>query len=280
MMLSIVTAVCGKNEVTKEWLDTTIARCSEPHELIIVSNGSSKEEEEQLTAWLYDLRTYQGWRTKLIRYDNPMGTTYAFNEGALRSQGHIIAMLHNDLEIKENNWDEKVIKFFTEPLYTDGKMYNNKEWAGVCGFVGAKRLGSEDIYVSAYWLAQMARFDVYSSQDDADLHGKKTDKPVKVAVLDGMALIVTRKVFDEIHGFDLTYIHHMYDNDLCLKALEAKYINWVIPIEVHHRGGMTSCGVEYGNWAMKNFNGDVQIHRQSHEYFYEKWRGKLPMGVK
>lgn len=279
MSLSIVTAVCGKNEVTKEWLDTTIARCAESHELIVVSNGSSSDEVEELSHWLDELRQYQGWATRLIKYTDPMGTTAAFEHGARVSRRSIVAMLHNDLEIKENNWDQKVMSFFDDTVVYRNLVFANQYHAGVCGFVGAKRLGASDIYQSPYQLQQLARFDVYSSQDDAELHGKKIDSPVRVAVLDGMALILRRSVFDEVRGFDLKYIHHMYDNDLCLKVMKAGYHNWVLPIEVHHRGGMTSCGSEYGQWARDNFRGDQEIHRQSHEHFYEKWNGLLPMGV-
>lgn len=277
MSLSIVTAVCGRNEVTKHWLDTTIAK-SGPHELVIVSNGSSEDENYQLSNWLTELNLY-GWKTRLIRNKSPMGTTAAFDRGVRASTGSIVAMLHNDLEIKKEDWDKQVIKFMDDTVVVNRTIFANSMWCGVVGFVGAKRLGSMDIYRSPYELQQLARYDVYSSQDDAELHGKRITQPTKVTVLDGMALIIKKEVYEKIGGLDLNYVHHMYDNDLCLAAQKAKFTNWVIPIEVHHAGGMTSCGSEYGDWLREQMLTDGDIHKRSHQYFYNKWANQLPMSV-
>lgn len=264
---SIVTAVCGNNDVTQEWLNTTIKNCTDIYELVIVSNGSSEEEEIELTNMVEKVRK-QGWETKIICLPDPVGTTRAFDIGVRASNGDIVAMLHNDLFILEKEWDLKIQIFF----------YNKKDYVGVCGFVGGKRLGDTLIYKIPYELNQLARFDVYSSQDDAKLHGQPTDSVVEVSVLDGMALIIKKDVYIEIGGLDKKYIHHMYDNDLCISAHYAGLRNYVLPILCHHRGGMTACGDKYGHWA-EQYDGDEAIHRASHLYFYKKWDKKLPVVV-
>lgn len=268
MKLSIVTAVCGQNLTTKSFIHSTLAQCSEPHELVVVSNGTTQEDLPELLRELDELRA-RGWKAQIHIHKEPLGTTKAFDSGARAANGEIIVMIHNDVTIFVKDWDKKVIEFF-----------DSTPNAGVCGFVGAKGLGAHNIYQTPYELTQLARHDVYASLDDARDHGKEIgSEPVEVAVLDGLTLIVKKSVFEEIGGFELQYVHHMYDNDLCLSANKHGYTNYVLPIMCHHRGGMTSCGTEYGEWAKENYDGDIEIHKRSHEIFYEKWRGFLPVTV-
>jgi O-antigen biosynthesis protein len=267
--LSIVTGVCGRNEITRRWIDNTIANCAEPHELVIVSNGSSTEENAELRQWLSELKE-KGWVTVLLESDKPLGSTVALNVGVKNTSGEIIAMIHNDLLIKDQGWDKTLLDF-----------YDNTPNVGLVGFAGAKQLGAPDIYKVPYVLTQLGRAYVYTSLEDHHVHGDQTTEPTNVLVLDGLTMCCRRSDFIRLGGFDESYIHHMYDNDLSLTFAYDELNNYVIPITCQHLNGQTANFGEYNTWLReeKKKDGDAEIHRISHEIFYEKWRGKLPVRV-
>jgi len=269
MKLSIVTGVCGRNEVTRRWLDSTIANCSQPHELIIVSNGSTDEEDLQLDKWLDELSS-EGWKTFKVESADPLGSTIALNLGIEHATGEIIAMLHNDLLVKDKGWDTQLIDF-----------YENTPNAGLVGFAGAKGLGSADIYSTPYVLVQLARNTVYTSLHDWQNHGMQCVEPTKILVLDGLTICAKKEDLVRLGGFDEQYVHHMYDNDISLTFAYAGLDNYVIPVLCEHLNGQTANFATYNEWVKKTHTEDADsgIHRISHQLFYDKWIGKLPARV-
>src|SRR5258708_18951050 len=71
----------------------------------------------------------------------------------------IIGYLHSDLYIMEHGWDQRVLAAFGDPQ------------VAVVGFVGATRLGTDDIYRVPYDYRQLARGDVWSALSDWSSHG-------------------------------------------------------------------------------------------------------------
>jgi len=264
--LSIITGVCGRNEITEEWLETTVSSCKDQHELIIVSNGSTSEENSQLILWLDKLRA-DGWSTLFVESTDPLGTTAAFNLGVANSTGELSLIIHNDLLIKQDGWDRDLISFF-----------DKTPQAGVVGLAGAKMIGHPQIYSKPYELLQLQRFVMFSSLEDWDKHGYHASVPTPVAVLDGIFLCSRREDIVRLGGFDQNYVHHMYDNDFCLKFFYEGKTNYVIPITCQHLNGQTANYPRYNEWLKsgRNINMDAEIHKLSHEFFYNKWRGKLP----
>lgn len=266
MRLSIVTAVCGAPEITKQWLDETIGNCRSYPELAILNNGSSEAETQ---AVLDHLRTIHGraqW--SVTSCPEPLGSTRAFNLAAGGATGDIVAMLHNDLMVREQGWDARLVEFFAS--HPD---------AGVVGFHGAQGLGAMDIYRTPYRLEQLARWNCWSNLEDWEMHGKHAERPLPVAVVDGMAVCARRADLEAWGGLDESLgPHHMYDNDICLTALAAGRVNYVLPVRARHLSGQTANFPRY-NEAVAHLGGDTGVHRTAHERFYAKWRGRLPVYV-
>lgn len=267
--LSVVAGVCGRNEITRRWLDSTIVNCEKPHELVIVSNGSTQEENKELSLWLSELKDI-GWNTLLVESKEPLGSTVTLNVGVKNATGDIVAMIHNDLLIKDRGWDKTVVDF-----------YDTTPDVGLVGLAGAKQLGAPDIYKVPYVLNQLGRAYVYTSLEDWHVHGDQTVEPTNILVLDGLTMCCRREDFLRLGGFDEKYVHHMYDNDLSLTFAYDGLDNYVLPITCQHLNGQTANFPAYNEWVKKNHTEDADggIHRISHELFYEKWRGKLPVKV-
>ena len=267
MKLSIVTGVCGRNETTKEWFASTVGCAITKPEVVVVHNGSTPEEVAEISDLL---RQYKeaGGAYSTIDLKEPVGSTKAFNVGVSISHGEYLALLHNDLMVKEVGWDVKLINFL-----------DNHHEAGVIGFHGALALGANDIYRVPYELTQLARAHCFSNLEDAEEHGQRISSPVECIVVDGMAICCRRSDWEAWGGMDENYIHHMYDNDLCVTAHYDGKKNYVLPVLAKHVSGQTANYERY-NQAFSDHGGDAGIHVESHEYFYKKWMGKLPVSIR
>lgn len=274
MKLSIVTAVCGAIDITEQFMHHTVGRCAVRPELIVVSNGNTPKEEAKLQELLdeFTARWAHGGEFRLISLPEPVGSTKAFNAGVALATGDVVALLHNDLLVREGDWDQKVLGFFEANPQT-----------GVCGFHGAQALGSDKLYTAAYDMRQLARTDNYSNLEDAEDHGYRRGTPMEVVTLDGMSLITRLQVFREIGGLEEKYPHHMYDHDLCLTARSQGYTNYMLPISAKHVSGQTANATRYNDHLKEiGLGADADVHRQAHVDFYEKWKGtgQLPARVK
>ncbi len=264
--LTIATAVCGRTDVTKRFLETTILNCIEPPDLVIVSNGSTDDENAELVAMVRDTPMTAAHKTGLvvIRPD-PMGSIAALNLAVSHAETDIIGLVHNDCFITEPGWDTKVIQFFA-----------SHPEAGLIGPAGAKRAGSDDIYKTPYRLEQLARGDVYTSLEEWQPHGALATEPIPVAVLDGMAMFCRRADFERWGGLDEGLgAHHLYDLDVCIRAHYDGRVNYVVPMQTVHASGQTANGSRY----QAQFGSDAEVHRIAHERFYAKHRGRLPVVV-
>ncbi len=205
--------------------------------------------------------------------------------------GDIIACLHDDVEILEQDWDRKVLEHFDLHPATC-----------LAGFFGATGLGAADIYKTPYDPMQLARMDCWSNMDDAEAHGQRTSLPKRVVCLDGFSQIMSV----DFAKFALQWLdnsgitHHFYDGILgCLAARWARQAQWLtdddavpsgvrggevwmIPIRCHHAGGQTAVGDPgYQAWAKaKTEKGDQGFWEEAHRIGYECFRDVLPLRLK
>lgn len=265
MRLTIVTAVCGALEVTRQWGLETMNACISDPEVVVVSNGNNPAEFD----YLYRGVSYGGVScVRYVRVDEPLGSARAFNRGLAEAPGDVVALLHNDLMVRQPGWDATLLAWF-----------HHHPDAGVVGFHGARGLGAAGIYRTPYRLEQLARWDTMSNLEDAEAHGARRTTPARVAVVDGMAICARRADLVEWGGLDESLgPHHMYDNDICLTALAAGRVNYMLPIRARHLSGQTANFPRYQE-SVAHLGGDAGVHRTAHERFYEKWRGRLPAVV-
>lgn len=258
--LSIATAVCGAVEVTQQFLNETMGNCSEPRQLCVAFNGCTDEEVHQI---LLADRDRDGGIAVTVNPE-PQGLQ-ALNDAVSLAKGDVVAILHNDLLIRQPGWDVTLLEFFD--AHPD---------AGVVGFAGARKLGRDDIYRTPYQLAQLAREDVWTSLEDWQAHGRQATEPVEVAVLDGLAICLRMDLWRRLGGFDRDFgPWHLYDIHLSLRALEEGFANYVLPIRSRHLGGQTANASRY----QRRFGPDSEVHRIAHERFYARYKGRLPVRV-
>ena len=223
-----------------------------------------------------------------------LGTVPAFRLGvdaALQQypDAEVIACLHDDLELQDPQWVQKVLdRFDRQPAI------------GLLGFGGAIGLGADEIYKTAYQPVQLARKGFRSNLVDAEVHGLRSLLPERVACLDGFSQI-GRRAFWEGWGFqrhrpdgiatvdyrpwhvlqDLGLIHHIYDSALGLLAARYGWETWYLPIRCKHWGGQTAVGdAGYQAWAKQQVEGgDHGFWEQGHRAVYDAFVDTLPLRV-
>jgi hypothetical protein len=249
-----------------------------------------------------------------------LGVVPAFALGvqkALEDGAEIIACLHDDLEIHDPTWAEKVVNWFeTHPT------------CGLAGFGGATGLGHPQIYQIPYDPMQLARIDFVSNMRDAEAHGRRATTqgdwrwpyaPERVVCLDGFSQIGRREFWQglgeyipptnsygtigmSIEGaqtFNLFgvlqswgVVHHFYDGMLGCFAKRLGWEVWMLPIACHHLGGQTAVGdaryaewasqhqrtvLDFGNRRVEDARGDQLFWEEAHRIGYEQFRDVLPL---
>lgn len=214
-----------------------------------------------------------------IRNDKNFGVYRTFQQAAVSlfeyASYDYIFYSHNDVEMVEYGWDEKLKRILQ-------KIESKRGVPGVCGMFGAKGLGTPDIYKSPYDFRQLVRWDCHTVESMASAGGAELKKDYeRVVTLDGFSLIVSREFFyyglKRKFDYESYPPHHNYDNDICLSSHFAGYENYVIDVDCIHHGGVTSTREK---WAEGMNTTDLQIHREAHRVMYEKYRGRLPVSVK
>lgn len=184
-----------------------------------------------------------------------------------KSDAAIIGYLHSDLYIHEYDWDRRVLAEFTKPD------------VAVVGFVGATRLGHQDIYKTPYDYRQLARGDVWSNLTDWSSHGRQETGSRRVAVIDSCAVFVRRDFLNRVGGWPVgRYPNSSHCSDLwiCCVAHRLDLHVRMVGVSCSHRSG--GKGASGAAWLDAR-GGDTALHRQAHELIYEDFRDVLPIRV-
>ena len=200
------------------------------------------------------------WRHDNVIVANGLdGMLPAYNLGWQRTDAELVAFFHDDFEIREEGWQDRVEREFNDLA------------VGVVGFGGALRHGSPDLYKTPYKLEQLGRGGYLSNVDDAEVHGSRFEGVCDVAVLDGFALIVRRSLIADIGGWPVgTPVSYVgYDYWLCAGAHRLGMRCRLIGIRCHHHGGRTAV-------ALKKADGQGPEHAKFHEWFYKAYRDVMP----
>ena len=247
-----------------------LARAIEPERLSFVFVGPASEEE--------GIRDLIGRPAGVIEVLTKMrvGPIDAMNRGGVRALdtgAEIIGFIHDDVEMIEVGWDERI-----------SLVFQHTPRCGLLGFGGATGLADEDIYRTPYRLIQLARHDYRSNMRDWQIHGKRAEVPMRVAVLDAFSQIFTRDAYTAMGtwkaALDLGLYHHMIDAFAACMMRRLGYEVWLAPIHAHHSGGITSTSALYdSDLRAKGIAGDSEIHERAHKLIFEHFRDVLPIRV-
>ena len=244
---SVVLVVHNQPALTRacvESLQTTTG----PFELCVVDNASGEDTVEYLDRLA---------RTVPLRYrrnDDNVGLIRALNQGAELATGELLCFLHNDSEVRDPRWLERL----------QGAV-GSSAGIGLAGLYGVRRLRRDGRYVG--------RTIVHCLEGAPTLRTPRAE----VAAVDGVCLFLARDVLERVGGFDEGYgFFHGYDRDLSFAVRELGLRCAVVNAPFVHRGGGTRTGEDAPVAAPE----DLAQRQAALARFALKWRHRLPCDVR
>ncbi|MBI2555019.1 MAG: glycosyltransferase family 2 protein [Candidatus Rokubacteria bacterium] len=195
--VSLVMAVFNQLPLTRACLES-LRPTTVPFELVVVDNGSTDGTAEFVRQFPYP------FPFRHHRNGENLGVIRALNQGWRLAPGEVVCFLHNDTEMREPRWLERLIAALA-----------GDRGAGLAGLYGARRL----------------------RRDGRDV-GRT------IAAVDGVCLCLKRSVLERLGGFDEAYgFFHGYDRDLSFAVREAGGRCVVVNAPFVHRGAGTRTSV-------------------------------------
>ena len=275
--VSIVIPNCEHAEDLKRCIDSIYEKSVyDNYEIIVVENNSKGSEirgyyEELKNGGLKDIVKvvdYTAWKAEQAGQqgasDNASeGFNYSavVNYGVKNSTGDYVILLNNDTQVITVNWIEELLMYAQrEDVGAVGaKLYfpdRKIQHAGVVLGLGAHRTAGHSHYGQAGMnLGYMGR--LCYAQD--------------VSAVTGACLMVSRKKYDEVGGFDEGFAVSLNDVDFCLRLREKGYLNVFTPFaELYHYESL-SRGLDLEGKNAARYD-------KESEHFRTKWKDVLEKG--
>jgi len=247
MRVSVVIVVFNQLPVTRRCLES-LRTTTAPFDLTVVDNGSTDGTSDFFRSLSYPSPV----RYHRLAENHALAKVY--NQGWRLAQGEFVCFLHNDTEMHDPRWLERLVG----ALEADPSV-------GLAGLYGAKRVRRDGRYVG--------RTIVHCLAD-----GPRLREPVtEVAVVDGVCLFLRRRLLAELGGFDEGYgAFHGYDKDLSFAVRETGRRCVVVNAPFLHHGGRTRMSAE----GLAQSGDDLARRREAWARFARKWAHRLPCDVR
>ena len=275
--ISIVIPNCEHAEDLKRCIDSIYEKSVyDNYEIIVVENNSKGAEirgyYEELGTGAYkdivkviDYTARKNENRSSDPQQSPTGASFNYsavvNYGVANSSGEYIVLLNNDTQVITVNWMEELLMYAQrgDVGAVGAKLYfpdRKIQHAGVVLGLGAHRTAGHSHYGQAGMnLGYMGR--LCYAQD--------------VSAVTGACLMVSRKKYDEVGGFDESFEVSLNDVDFCLKLREKGYLNVFTPFaELYHYESL-SRGLDLTGRNAERYNIES-------EHFRTKWKAVLDKG--
>lgn len=231
-MVSLIILTYNRLDVTKDCLESIRRHTPQPHEIIIVDNGSSDGSRQ----WLRERQSEQP-TIKLIENSENLGFSAGCNQGIRAASGEYLLLLNNDTVVTPG-WLAGLLEPFSDPS------------VGVVGPITNNLSGAQEWPWSDY--------NGLGELDDFALHHRSKYRywwiPSRRIV--GFCMLFRRSLVEQIGYLDERFGSGNYeDDDFCLRTALAGYRNLVLAdVFIHHVGSATFSGnnLNYTEAMLKN----------------------------
>ncbi|MDA9764495.1 glycosyltransferase [Opitutales bacterium] len=202
--ISFIVPVHNRLDCTETFVPSLLQTASSQNFELILVNDKSEDSTREFLDGLTDPRI------KVIHNDTWSGYAISVNRGVQESRGNILGLLNNDLGLTEG-WLEPMLECYNERLRvgTIGNIQRNIE---------TKRIDHAGIIFDLLGLP-----DHYGKNYPFIFPFDYKEFPAVTAA----CMLIKRDLFNEMNGFDESYLNGCEDVDLCLRLREKGYRNFV-----------------------------------------------------
>lgn len=220
-LVSVVIPTRNKPELLRMCLDGLLTGTDYSNkEIVIVDTGS---DDPETLAYYKELANHA--EVRIVYFRKKFNYSAACNFGAARANGELLLFLNNDIEVVSRDWLSELVSFAVRP--------------GV-GVVGTKlvypsrELQHAGVGVGIHLCALMYKS---AKADEWGVFGS-ADHPRNWLAIMGACQLVRRNAFEQVGGFDESYLIAMSDVALCLRIWRAGFRTAYAPHAclVHHEG--------------------------------------------
>lgn len=222
-LVSIIIPTKDRADLLANCISSIIKRSTYPHyEIIVVNNRSC----EPATFDLFEKLKNQS--IQILEDDSPFNYSALNNHAAKYTQGSVLCLMNNDIEIITPDWLEEMLSFAMRPdvgcvgarlLFPNGMLQHGGVVTGLWGISGH--------------IHHLFKSDDLGYQGRAVLHQS-------LSAVTGACLIVRKNVFDAVSGLDHNLAVEYNDIDFCLRVKKLGYRNiWTPYAEMIHHESAT-----------------------------------------
>ncbi|HEY0277014.1 MAG TPA: glycosyltransferase [Solirubrobacterales bacterium] len=175
----------------------------ENYEIIVVADASVDEDV------LARLEELGGERLKIVPFEEPFNFSAKINRGAVHSDGEMLLLLNDDMEVITPDWIERLVMYAGLP--------------GV-GAVGGRLLWEDGRIQHAGIVFENAGFAGHIYRGfGREWHGYSNNVLVaeNYLAVTGACMMTSRETFERVGGFSTTFPVNYNDCDYCLKLVSA-----------------------------------------------------------
>lgn len=202
--VSIIIPFKDRSELLRGCLRSLRRTCYRAFEVVLVDNGSTAAATRRL------LRRCDGRpRYRIVPAPGPFNFSRLCNLGASRAAGDYLLFLNNDTEAIGGDWLEELLATAAHPQV---------------GAVGATLLYPDHTlqHAGVFPAARGAWTHAYRGRPEHDTGDRGELRHVRaVPAVTGACLLIRRRLFGELGGFDERYPVTFGDVDLCLRVRAA-----------------------------------------------------------
>jgi glycosyltransferase involved in cell wall biosynthesis len=176
-----------------------------PYEIIVIDNNSIEPETIHYLDALSD-------KHRVLRYPQPFNFSAINNFGANQAKGEHLLFLNDDIQVIDGEWLTALVEQAQRPevgavgaklLYPDNSIQHGGVTLGICGGAGHAFRKLPNNRTAYFGLADLTR---------------------NCSAVTAACMIIRRKVFEEVGGFDEELKVVYNDVDLCLRIREHGYL--------------------------------------------------------
>lgn len=236
-------------DITEQAVRSILDKTTYPnYEILIIDNGSIQPE----TLEFFEQIQREDGRVRVIRYDYPFNYSAINNFGAKHTDGEIIGLINNDVEVISPHWLTEMV---SHAIRSD------------IGCVGAKLYYGNNTIQHAGVITSLGGVAGHSHKHfsrDAVGYFHRLILVQNLTAVTAACLLVRREIYNQVGGLnekDLTVAFN--DVDFCLKVYSAGYRNlWTPYAELYHHESI-SRGAEDNLEKIARFNREIDYMKRT-----------------